>query len=235
MNHTETEELNKLFVHCPQSGWNIFQREHMAGQQMEPGQWKLVLQQCKNKWKQMSVGEQSQYHIKAAEEQGLRQEACIQPFSPKVKQESADVPSYFPASFDASSQLSHKALKKVGRHRALATYKEYKQSTPWKWFDAGLATPDGALALDFIDVDSQEQALVGQWGAFARESPSKDWLPASADPDLHHSTCWKDYGSCREDLHVTLVGRLVSSLAKHLESGFLSNIAAFNFPGNCFN
>lgn len=208
----------------------------MAGQQLEPGQWKRVLQQCKTTWQQMSREEQSQYHIKAAEEQGLREEACIQPFSPKVKRESADVPSYFPAAFDASSQLSHSALKKVGRHRSFATYREYKNSTPaWQWHDAGIGTPDGALALDLIDVDSQEQTLVNQWEAFARHSPSKDWLPSGADPDLHHTTCWRDFGSCRQDLHVTLVGRLVSSLAKHLESGFLSNITSFIFPGKCFN
>jgi len=194
----------------------------MQGQQLNPDEWMDTQKDCARRWHAMTAEERSQYHAKAAEEQGNREEACLQPFSSIARSRNPRDPSLpdpiFPAAFDAAQHLSKNSLKRVGRHRTFTSYLEFKESNLWQHHEAGLATSDGALGLDLIDLESTEEDITHKWDLFARSKADGDWeLPADGNI-IHNTTCFKDYGGCRKFLKQE-VCLLVHNLAKHVESG----------------
>eukprot|EP00438_Fugacium_kawagutii_P029570 Skav206293 [mRNA] locus=scaffold5870:4298:11540:+ [translate_table: standard] len=209
-----------IWDHTMDKGWNIFLREHVQGQQRDPDDWTAVQDRCKRIWANMSVEKRAEYEAAASAENHIRTEACLQPFQPKLKLASMkDEPVLGDAAFNAASMLSRNALKAVSRHRSLTTYARYKSSELWGHHDAGLATADGCLDLDLIDLEANEETLLGQWNIFRKSVPKK--LPP-LNPELHHQTCWTRHGSCKKDFQKNMVERLVSSLDSHLSSGLLS-------------
>lgn len=99
-----------------------------------------------------------------------------------------------------------------------SSYLEFKESNLWQHHEAGLATSDGALGLDLIDLESTEEDITHKWDLFARSKADGDWeLPADGNI-IHNTTCFKDYGGCRKFLKQE-VCLLVHNLAKHVESG----------------
>lgn len=204
-------------------GWNILQRESMQGEQLKPDEWKRRQQQCQQDWGEMSQERRDLLNAKASDEDHRRREACRQPFQPKEKRSGSDQQNHFaPAAFDAASTLSSKSAKAVSRHRTFASYKQFKKSTDWQHFQAGISNADGALTLDHVDLKQTEEEITDAWSKFARAKPSERYFPedddSSCSQPLHHTTCWASYGACKRCFNVSLVQKLVWSMGKHLES-----------------
>ena len=207
---------------CGNSGWNIFLRDHVKGQQLGPEDWTRTQEKCRQKWGQMSAEERSAYQLEATQENHVRAEACLQPFAPKACLQETQVAAVdrrgSDPSFDAAGTLTRNALKNVARHRSLVTYKNFKESSWWKEHDAGIATVDGALDLDLIDVHTSHDDLYSQWESFARREPPKDFLHSTANSETHHGTCWSLNGGCQMHFKKEIVPGMVFSLAGHIES-----------------
>ena len=164
----------------------------------------------------MDAEAQGVYQAQAVHENHVRAEASLQPFLPKVADFTVDhVPG--PA-FDAAAMLGKNGLKTVSKQRTLVTYQNYKQSSLWKGHCAGLATADGALGLDLIDVQSSQEDLTATWQCFAQSEPKQDPFPPQEDGEIHHSACWSNHGCCKKVLKKDVVLAMVFSLADHLES-----------------
>eukprot|EP00434_Breviolum_minutum_P006290 symbB.v1.2.005550.t1/scaffold258.1/size251559/4 len=146
--------------------WNVFQRDFMKDLQLSPDQWGARLQQCKDAWRVLPEAERALYTAKAAEEEGLRNEASIQPLPPKSQSSQAQA-DHLPAAFDAASELGRNALKKLSKHRVFASYKKLKESDLWTSHGTGLASFDGALSLDLIDLRATEDEIFETWQEFA--------------------------------------------------------------------
>ena len=191
----------------------------MQNKQLDPTEWESTLQSCRDKWARMTADERNPYVMAAVQEQGLRDEACHQPFAPH-KQGNRDP--LFPAAFDAAKELGRNALKKVSKHRAFESYRQFKSSTDWQYLDAGLGTADGAISLDAIDITSTDCSIADVWGKFTQSMPV-DVDDLCENAGAHHTTCWTQQGFCKRSQHLgPLVSRLVASFSKHLESRSLS-------------
>ena len=213
-----------------QQGWNILQRESMQGEQLKPDEWKRCHQQCQQDWQEMPQERRDLLNAKASDEDHRRREACRQPFQPKEKR--SDQQNHFaPAAFDAASTLSSKSAKAVSRHRTFASYRQFKKSTDWQHFQAGISDADGALALDLVDLKMTEEEITDAWDRFARAKPSERYFPkeddSSGSQTLHHTTCWASYGACKCSFNVSLVQKLVWSMGKHLDSSLSECIVEF--------
>lgn len=159
----------------------------------------------------MSSAEKAPFEARAAEEQGFREEACMQPF---VAPESGA------AAFNAVEHLHRNSLKKVSRHRAFESYVSFRGCDHWQYHDAGICSFDGAINLDLIDLDPPDVEIAEKWATFARATPDpQDFVPPD-NTSIHHSTCHKDFGVCKRHLKKE-VSFMVHSLSKHLESGDL--------------
>ena len=194
----------------------------MQNQQLDPNKWESTLQLCRDKWARMTADERNPYVMAAVKEQGLRDEACHQPFAPNKPGKHDPL---FPAAFDAANELGRNALKKVSKHRTFESYRQFKSSTDWQYLDAGLATPDGAISLDAIDMVSTDCSIADVWGKFAKSTPV-DLDDLAGKEGVHHTTCWTQQGFCKCSQHSgPLVNKLVASFSKHLESRSLSLLA----------
>lgn len=190
----------------------------MKDLQLSPDQWGARLQQCKDAWRVLPEAERALYTAKAAEEEGLRNEASIQPLPPKSQSSQAQA-DHLPAAFDAASELGRNALKKLSKHRVFASYKKLKESDLWTSHGTGLASFDGALSLDLIDLRATEDEIFETWQEFASSKRlNTNWVP-DADCEIHHRTCWASYGCCVRSINKALTNKLVHGLAGHLSEG----------------
>lgn len=181
---------------CLRTGWNIFQRESLAKLQLQPSEWKAAVRACSDKWRRFSADEREPYEAMAAEENGLRAEAMLQPFqSEKGPQSLGD------AGFDAASSLCKNALKSISCHRLMVTYSRFKDSGCWAEFDCGLSNSEGAMSLDAIDLESNHESIAETWSRFV--GPAGPDLHQVDDRDdeavksLHHSVCGQGHGLCK--------------------------------------
>ncbi len=190
----------------------------MKDLQLSPDQWSAKLQQCKDAWRVLPEAQRAFYTAKAAEEEGLRNEASFQPLPPKLQSSQAQA-DHLPAAFDAASELGRNALKKLSKHRVFASYKKLKNSDLWKHHGAGLASFDGALSLDLIDLSATADEIFETWQEFASSNRlNRNWVP-DADCEIHHRTCWATYGCCVNSINKALTNKLVHGLADHLSGG----------------
>ena len=88
----------------------------MQKQQLTPDEWRSKLCESRDKWARLGEDERQSYIAKAAEEEGLRREACKQPFASRGSHSS--IPNCpedgtSPAAFDAASHLGRNSLKKI--------------------------------------------------------------------------------------------------------------------------
>ena len=124
-----------------------------------------------------------------------------------------------PAAFDAASELGRNALKKLSKHWVFASYKKLKESDLWTSHGTGLASFDGALSLDLIDLRATEDEIFETWQEFASSKRlNTNWVP-DADCEIHHRTCWASYGCCVRSINKALTNKLVHGLAGHLSEG----------------
>lgn len=166
----------------------------MAGVQISPGEWKEKIRDCRETWRRMPEQQKEAYHAMAAEEQGLRQEAALQPFR------SRDGPtSLGQASFDAASRLPKNALKTISKQRLLVTRQRTRCSDLWAEFESGLASPDGAMSLDSIDLNTTMEDMSSRWSQFVSAAKDCDdfGYDEGAAKCLHHSVCRASTGICR--------------------------------------
>lgn len=198
----------------------------MQKQQLSPNEWSSKLAEAREKWGTLAEAERQCYIAKAAEEEGLRREACKQPFLPRgshssVSNCSADV--IGPAAFDAASQLGRTSLKKITKHRVLATYRRFREAPEWTLYNCGLASHDGALHLDLIDTETLEEEIQKEWQDFVKVTYDPGQLPSQGNcPGIHHRTCWTMFGFCASSSNKVSISKLVSGMGDCVANGFLS-------------
>ena len=191
------------------SGWNIFLREFMAGQQLEPVQWKLKLQECGQTWKNMSAAQRDRYVAAAAEEEGRRSDAALEPWDSKCA-----------PSTNAGPQLSRGAMMLLSRQKTVVTYHNFKESPWWDELGYGLSTADGVLRLDDIDLKKTDREMSEKFAQFVKpvnELPEQ--MRFDDDPSLHHTAC--QLGECASHKSSLLATKFVNSMADQLNAGVL--------------
>ena len=145
---------------CSHQGWNVFQRQFTAGQQLSPGEWKRANKECSRKWQAMTVAEREPYTATALEEQSLREQLLHEPFSSRDQHDGCELEKLVPKN----------AQKTLSLHRLLATYRGYKGSSWWENFDAGLCSADGAMSLDLIDLETPQEDMQARWDRFVNSA-----------------------------------------------------------------
>lgn len=163
----------------------------MAGQQLSPGEWKSANKECSRKWRAMTDVEREPYIAIALEEQSLREQLLHEPFSSRDQCQGCDLEKLVPKN----------AQKTLSLHRLLATYREYKGSSWWDNFDAGLCSADGALSLDLIDLETPQEEMQASWDRFVNTASTEvDGLEFQYDKDaaasLPLSVCGSEPGLC---------------------------------------
>lgn len=174
------------------------------------------------KWRNMSDQQKEVYRAMAAEEQGLRDEAILQTLKPKSAK-SCDPP-LGDAAFDAAGSLCRNALKKISLHRLINTYEKYKQDSGWQHFDAGLATSEGAMALDDIDLDTSQESVASTWAKFVGPPTVKPEWVNDVNPDIavHHKVCGSGVGLCKQSCFLSHAQKFARSLQRYITSGTFS-------------
>ena len=191
---------------------------------MKPGAWKAAIKRCSHKWRRMTIEEREPYNAMAAEEQGLREEAMQQPFSASKGPDTLGT-----AAFNAAAQLSRNALKCVSLQRLVATYKRYTSSLHWKDFDCGLATAQGAMSLDKIDLVTRFEEVENTWATFIAPAENGgndqglDIEDCATSNKLHHSVCGSFNGVCKQMPCFEPASKLAASLHHFIKQGALAN------------
>lgn len=190
----------------------------MSGKQLTPTLWREALSECSEQWKNLSPAEKKEYESQAATEQSLRDAAALEPFPAKQQPTSQGA---------AASQLCKNALNTVGKQRAMASYVQYKAASDWAEYDAGVFCPEGAIALDSIDMDTTAKEIQDQWEVFAKPASLSDipdeWKLKDVTAPLHHSTCHQNHGGlCKSVPLLGLVTKFVHAMADAVASGDLA-------------
>ena len=198
----------------------MFQREWFQHSSIAPEDCQEEVRRCATCWREASAEVKVAYSDKARFEQSLREEAARQPFNPRVGK-----PTLGNAAFDAASQLNHKSQKKVSLPRLVETYNRFANSGFWASSGLGLASADGCLKLEAIDLDSTAASIkeVIQT-AFHEPVPEQDTNNFAQDPPgLHHHTCHQTFGHCRKKAHTALACKFVQNFNSFFGTGPLSS------------
>lgn len=105
------------------SGWNVFQKEQMAGQVLQPDQYKAKLAQVSRAWRDLSVHEKDTYKIEAAHQQTLREQLATTPLLSKAEdtaqQEAQERPgeTQLHKTNELEQQVGRSACKKLSARR----------------------------------------------------------------------------------------------------------------------
>lgn len=190
----------------------------MAGLQLSTHSWKKSVRRCSQQWRQMSDQDKEPYHAIAAEEQGFRHEAMRQPFK---SAEGREEDSFREAGFDAAAHIPKNGLSTISLHRLLATYQRFKSSPVWGSFEAGLASPDGAMSLDHIDLETTPEEVSRTWANFIRPAKEEESEACNGDDagDLHHSVCGQGHGLCRSMPCYEIACKFASSMHGYMKEG----------------
>lgn len=189
----------------------------MAQMQLSPEEWQAKVRECSSTWNTMADSEKDSFHAMAAEEVGLREEAMRQPFQ-SAHDLAQGVRCLGNAGFDAASALPKSGLKATSLHRLLLTYQRYKSNEAWSDFDCGLATADGAMSLDGIDLDSSQEDLLSKWSTFAGPALHSGGQPVDSG-SLHHTVCGSGPGLCETLPHRDLATKFARSLHHFIKEG----------------
>ena len=191
--------------------------------QLEPDAWRLKTQEVSKAWGRLTRAEQAPFVAKAAAENGLRESASYEPYKSRGEQQGN-----LPSADSAAQQLTRTAKQRVSKQRLLASFRRFKDAPEWKAHDAGLASADGALDLDRIDLATPERQIQEDWQSFAKphgELPA-EWQAEtrrlqeqfldldSNDPEKNLSCgCHAEFGICSSNPWSDLVSKSVNSLA----------------------
>ena len=193
----------------------------MGGQQLSPKSWHKEIKRCGALWRSMDSQHRDQYKAKAAEEQALRENACFEPLPPKMPH--LDLP---PAVSEiqgtAAEHLCRNAKKRISRQRVLTSYMKFCEASEWQELDGGVCDPDGALALDYIDMHSSEETVFQEWDTFAKPTtePPNNWKGKGLNTDIHNAPCHADFGVCKSSLLLGMAQKFVYSLSSMIADGF---------------
>ena len=169
----------------------------------------------------MDSKHRDQYHAKAAEEQALRENACFEPLPSKIPH--TDLP---PAETEiqatAAEHLCRNAKKCISRQQVLASYMKFREAREWRELDGGVCDPDGALALDYIDLDSSDETVLQEWDTFARPATElpNNWKGKAPKTDIHNAPCHADFGVCKSSPLMGMAQKFVQSLSWMVADGF---------------
>ena len=204
-------------------GWNIYQREWLQGKLVKPEEYRLEVRRAGAQWAREPPEVKEAYQDKAEYEQCVRNEAMKQPLLPKSTCSAS--PILGSAAWDAASELNQSALKKLSKARLVETYRQYADSEMWHDSGLSLASADGCLRLDLIDVKTCDKDILSVINSALHESAT---VPGFVDPvedarhqqnGLHHETCVESFGHCKRKPHTVLATRFVKNFNRFLSQG----------------
>ena len=191
----------------------------MSGKQMHPSSWKEEQSKASQKWRSMTSQQQDVYTAKAAEEQGFRELGLREPHPAAFEKANTSND----GSGTLSSFLSKGGRCHVSKQQVLNSYKRFKdQKDWWRGQGAGLASADGILPLDDIDLhltDEQVQAHFSNFAALAQDPPHAS--RPNCDPP-HQTACLP--GQCvsgSSSSIIALANKFVHSMSSFLADGTL--------------
>ena len=126
------------------------------------------------------------------------------------------------ATFDAAAGLSKAALLKCSKARLQATYSEFQDSTSWSTWNGGIASSEGCLKLDNIDLNTTADDIAERWSKVFDNPVASDklWQQESVE-GCKHDVCQGWFGTCSKLPHVKLAVSFVLAMHKLLSAGFL--------------
>lgn len=163
----------------------------------------------------MTESDRAPYMAKALEEQSFREEAMRCPHQSKFLRSSKEQSGLG----DTAENLPRSGLKAVSRQRMMASYTAFRESAAWRQYEGGIGTPDGCIALDDIDMETDLSTIQRMWEDFVKPEAE---LPAEFEPpdhSVHHSTCRGEFGKCKSSYGVNLATKYVHSMASLLQEG----------------
>lgn len=191
----------------------------MAGKQLSPGEWKAEIQKCSNLWAEMGKSEKAVYDAEAAAEQAIRENAAHEPFPAKRMMQEFESNA---AESSAAQQLCRNARSTIAKQRLLTTYSRFKEAPEWAEVDSGLASAEGAVKLDCIDLTSTDTDIRQQWDSFAAIHDNSNLCSLETGPQPHHSTCYQNHGGlCQLSPGLDLATKFVRNMHDLLNSGNL--------------
>lgn len=199
----------------------MYQRKWFKEKQLSPENWKQELRQCATSWSQLDKSGRDAFEAEAAFEQGQREEAMLQPFQSKgdiARKESK----LGLAAYDAAAGLSRKSLKSVSRARVQATYAGFRGTQDWAEWNGGLASSEGCLKLDLINLDMVDEDIGKQWSDVTRKPVDKTLWTEERVEECKHDVCKGLFGICSKMPHVKLAASFVSAMHAHIASGCLA-------------
>lgn len=185
---------------------------------MDPLAWKAELSQCASAWGQLSKLERDPYHAKAAQENGLRAEAMLQPLPSTAACSSHETP-LGSAGFDAAQQLSKTGRRKVVRQRLENTYRGFRNHDCWKTWNGGIADSESCLKLDLVQLKDGDSHVSETWAKVTQEAATRQDWSDEAVKSIHHETCHLTHGFCRNSLFVKSAADFVGVFNLLLASG----------------
>jgi hypothetical protein len=199
----------------------MFQREWTQKQQLTPEEWKKEVGSCAAAWHQLDDDEKERFEAAAQLEQFQREEAMLQPHQSK-SDEARGERRLGKATFDAAAGLSKAALLKCSKARLQATYSEFQDSTSWSTWNGGIASSEGCLKLDNIDLNTTADDIAERWSKGFDNPVASDklWQQESVE-GCKHDVCQGWFGTCSKLPHVKLAVSFVLAMHKLLSAGFL--------------
>jgi hypothetical protein len=199
------------------SGWNVFQRKWFERKQVSTDKWKAEQKKCSRSWQASSPEEKEKYVAEASVETGLRREAAKQCF-PSNKNQPAPLGG---ASWDACADLGLKAQKKISKNRVVETYRQFQQAPDWAIWNGGIASSEGCLELDRINLTLKDDELLDKWiFAVKEETSNQFWIQKDAGSQDIHDQVWHTLcGHCQQAVHSALAKKYVDSLHRLVTNG----------------
>ena len=111
------------------SGWNVYQKEQLAGLQLLPGDYKQRVTEISAQWRALSEEDREAYHVQAAHEQGLRDKLGQTPLIPKSEKQNSNEGLQEPV--DLEQQVGRAGCKKLSARRLSLNMVSHKEHPAW--------------------------------------------------------------------------------------------------------
>ncbi|CAK9023468.1 PARP-type domain-containing protein (Fragment) [Durusdinium trenchii] len=145
------------------SGWNVFQREKLAGKQLELEDYESAVKQLSRTWREMSDEQKEEFEIQAVHEQNVRGMVSHSALPTKEQIETDDP--MLSVSSRLAEEVGKKGLKKISAKRLAVNQELYNShclwSCPTQLGDGNLVQEagHGALKAHSIDVSSPDNTV----------------------------------------------------------------------------
>ena len=103
----------------------------------------------------------------------------------------------------------------------METYRQFQQAPDWAIWNGGIASSEGCLELDRINLTLKDDELLDKWMFAVKEEASNQfWRQKDADSqDVHDQVCHTLCGHCQEAVHTSLAKKYVDSLHRLVTNG----------------